>query len=133
PDLFLVQPYAARCPVLRTSLVRALGGWRGCCEGAHDHDLVLRAAARTTHIHHIPDVLSHRRVPAPTDHGFGAAGDTFAAVKQALADHLRETGRDGCVEPADSPGGYRVRFRLAGSPRVSIIIPTAFAGTGQSM
>ena len=118
PEYLLGCNYACRVSVLRTALVRELGGLREGFGGAAEYDLILRAAARTNRVRHIPEILYHARSAAHPD---------AADVGRALAHHLDETGRRGIVETAGGSGVPRVRFRVRGTPLVSIVIPSAFA------
>lgn len=123
PESLLGQEYVSPL-VVRASLVRELGGLRSSCDGATEYDLALRVAARTNRVAHVPDVLYHRRIPAVSQ---AETPSRSEAIRRALGEHLRETGREGLVEPVATPDAPRVRFRLLGNPRVSILIPTAFA------
>ena len=121
PEHLLAAPYTGRLAVFRTALARELGGFRAEFEGAHDYDLVLRTAARTRRIFHIPDVLYHRRVTLA-----GLAEDARAqpVIQKALVSCLNATGKAAVVEAGMAAGTNRVRFAIKGSPRVSIIIPS---------
>ncbi len=122
PEALLEQPILGASLGVRTSLVRDLGGLRSACADVAAYDLVLRIAARTPRVRHIPDILYHRRVGTHSPDG-----PLFPALAQALTDHLQETGRAGVVEPVPDRSGHRVRFHVVGNPLVSIVIPTAFA------
>jgi GT2 family glycosyltransferase len=79
--------------------------------------LSLRESART--VTHVPRVLWSEPATAPEpDHG---ATEELEAARSLLEQ------RDGQarVVPTDVPGVRRVRWRLSGTPRVSIIVPTA--------
>jgi GT2 family glycosyltransferase len=113
--------------VIRTALVRAVGGFRKGFEGSQDHDLILRCTERLApgQIHHVPKVLYHwRAIEGSTALVREAKDYASAAGVRAVADHLLRTGRD--AETEELPHGhYRVRWRLPqGAPKVSIIIPT---------
>jgi hypothetical protein len=67
PEHFRSCMYTCHLLVLRTSLVRELGGFRRGFEGSQDYDLVLRVIERTERIHHIPKILYHwRKTPGST-------------------------------------------------------------------
>jgi GT2 family glycosyltransferase/SAM-dependent methyltransferase len=126
PEFFLACMYTCHLGVYRTSLVREVGGFRSEFDGAQDYDLVLRLTARTSRIHHIPDVLYHWRL-APTSTALNIAAKPYApdAARRALEAHLSETGRRGRVEPGPFPCMFRIRYALRGRPKVSVIIPSA--------
>ncbi len=121
PDYLLSWHYTGGLSVYRAALMRELGAFRAGLDGAEAYDLTLRVAARTRRVGHVADVLYHAR-SSPS-----ATVQAQEAARQALRDHLGETGRPGNVEPGPGPGLHRVRFALVGSPRVSIVIPTTCA------
>ena len=125
PDLFRSSMYACHLLVIRRSLMEQVGGFRSAFDFSQDYDLMLRVMEQTSRIHHIPDVLYHwRKVPEstalagdrkPTAHGAGA---------RALQDHLDRTGVAGEVLDAGPAGLYRMKYRITGTPYVSIVMPT---------
>jgi GT2 family glycosyltransferase len=129
PDLLYSQNYISHLGVYRTSLVRAVGGFREGFEGSQDHDLSLRCIAATTEdrIRHIPAILYHWRATEGST-AFSDKDKNYATDHgiKALEEHLREhVSRDVVVEPGRYPTTYRVRFPLPDAPpKVSLIIPT---------
>jgi GT2 family glycosyltransferase len=129
PDLLYSQNYISHLGVFRTSLVRAVGGFREGLEGSQDYDLFLRCIAATTEdrLRHIPAILYHWRATEgstalsdkdknyATDHGI-----------KALGEYLRKHVSPGVVvEPGHYATTYKVRFPLPDiPPKVSLIIPT---------
>ena len=61
PERFRHQMYTCHLSVLRTSLVRDVGGFRESFDGSQDHDLVLRVTERARSIIHVPEILYHWR------------------------------------------------------------------------
>ncbi len=124
PDLVLSCNYVSHFSVFRRSRLLEMGGFRLDLAGGHDYDLVLRLVERTSRIAHIPKVLYHARKsgdappPLPPD-GSG---------RRVLEDALRRRGEAGWVESSPVPGVHTVRYRLTGSPLVSIVIPTRDQG-----
>ncbi len=120
PDFALAGPPRGLVMV-RTALVRALGGWRAAAEGEHDWDMLLRASLRAdpSAIRYIPAVLRHRIDP-PASPG---RRDPGLAIVRA---HLRATGRRRYgVHRMAGAGPVRIIYPLPASPPlVSIIIPT---------
>ncbi|MEJ7841886.1 MAG: glycosyltransferase [Rubrobacter sp.] len=115
PDLILSHDYLSDLTVYRKALVEEVGGFRDGLDG--HHDLALRVAERTDEIHHVPRVLYHRRVSEPSRHSPGAA-------RAVVGEALERRGIAGSVEDGLLPGRLRVKYRVAGQPKVSIIIPT---------
>jgi len=117
PEYFLAWMYTGRLAVYRREGVLKIGGVREEFDDAIEYDLVLRLMGASARIHHIPDVLYHRRansVGAPTD-----------AARRALQTHLDSTGQLAMVEINGATGLHRARFKLLAKPLVSIVIPTA--------
>jgi GT2 family glycosyltransferase len=126
PDYFLTCMYTCHLGVYRASLVRELGGFRPEVNGAQDYDLALRIAARTERIHHIPKVLYHwRTLEASTASGADAKDYAYPAAQRAIANYLTVTGTAGDVLPGPRDGFHRVLYDIKGTPRVSIVIPSA--------
>ncbi len=124
PDLLLAYPYLGHVTVIRTELLRRIGGFRPEFDGSQDYDVMLRATEVARRIVHIPKVLYHWRLVAGS-----AAGDTEAkpwahqASRRALEDALARRGIEGVVETGPFRGAYHVRRKILGSPTVSVIIP----------
>ncbi len=64
PEMLLNVNYLTHLNVMRTSLVRDIGGWDPDTDGAQDWDLFLRVVAESKHVGFIPKVLYHWRVIA---------------------------------------------------------------------
>jgi GT2 family glycosyltransferase len=126
PEYFLTCMYTCHLGVYRTSLVRELGGFRSEYDNAQDYDLALRLVARTSRIHHIPDILYHwRKLPTSTAYDSSAKPLANPTARRALQNYLQTIGRPGRVEPGPGVGLHRIRFDLLSHPKVSIIIPSA--------
>ncbi len=132
PALMLSQNAFSHLGVFRRSLVESVGGFRVGLEGSQDHDLVLRCAERTTpeRIRHIPRILYHWRAEdGSTASLAGIKMKPYAreAGARAIREHLGRTDAPGVVRPVLDQFyqvDYRAPTRL---PKVSIVIPTAFA------
>jgi GT2 family glycosyltransferase len=125
PDQLLSLNYVGHLLVVRRALLEKLGGLRRGYDGAHGHDLVLRAAEVTDRIAHVPEPLYTTRRAAGTAAGTaGARPWVREATGEALADALRRRGTPGEVVDGLHPGTTRVRFAVRGRPLVSVIIPT---------
>jgi glycosyltransferase involved in cell wall biosynthesis len=133
PEYLLSFPYTGDLSVYRSGLVRELGGFREEFAPAHTYDLVLRIAARSRRIRHLPEVLYHRRKSeAPTAPSNSRQPETEEAGCRALASYLELTDRPGSVEPAPELPVYRVHFAVTVRPAISIIMATAYrTGTFQ--
>jgi len=124
PEHFFSCMYTCHLMAVRRKLVEEIGGFRLGYEGAQDYDLVLRVMERTTRIHHIPKILYRwRKLPESAASALDAKPWAHEAARRALADHFRRTGEHAEVLPGAAQGSFRVRYQIAGSPLVSIIIP----------
>lgn len=125
PEHFRSTMYTCHLMVLRTSLVRDLGGVRTGLEGAQDYDLALRVIERSSRIEHIPRILYHwRKIEESAASSSLAKPWAIEAGRKALEDHVERSGLDAVVQPGPLPGLYRVRHRIDDAPLVSIVIPT---------
>jgi len=124
PERMRAQNYCCHLSVLRTSLVREVGGFMPGFDGAQDHDLTLRVTERARRIEHIPRVLYHWRA-IPGSHAADPDAKPYAAEagRRAVQEHLDRTGIAGTVS-VDRYRRYVVTRELPASRRVSIIIPT---------
>jgi GT2 family glycosyltransferase len=123
PDLLLGVNYTCHFSVYRRRLLEELGGLRAGFEGSQDHDLVLRVTERTQRIAHVPKILyGWRRVPASVAATSAAKPYAYQSAQAAVQEALARRGREARVE-MPVPGRYLVRGRVAGDPKVSIVIP----------
>lgn len=125
PDHLLSRNYFGHLVVVRTALLREVGGCRAGFEGSQDHDLLLRLTERTERIAHIPRVLYHWRIHAAS----AARGEhvkpyAYQAARRALTEALARRGEPAEVSFLDGFRGYGIRFTSPLQGRVSIIIPT---------
>ena len=115
--------YLLHMLVVRKRLFWDVGGFRPEFDGAQDYDLALRLTGRTNRIGHIPKVLYHWRMIAGS-----AAAEVDAkpaalnAGQRALEDFVRREKLPAAVEPGLLPGLFRVKYRVAGRPKVTLVI-----------
>lgn len=88
-DKFFSSNYLCHFNVVRTSLMKEIGGFRVGYEGAQDYDLFLRIVEKTNRIHHIPKVLYHWRM-LPGSTSTSATSKNYAAIagQKALVSHF---------------------------------------------
>ena len=94
-------------------------------DGSQDHDMILRLTMAAKRVEHIPKILYFWR-----SHSNSVAADIHAktyaieAGKRAVKEHLRQCGLEAEVDSSAAfPTIYRIRYKIEGSPKVSIIIP----------
>jgi GT2 family glycosyltransferase len=141
PDFFLTCMYTCHLGAYRTELARRVGGFRSEFDNAQDYDLALRIVAHIQNeerakaghgsgeerrIRHVPDVLYHwRKIPGSTAIDHEAKPKAAGVAIRAVQSYLDAVHRPGMVEPGPSPGLQRVRYAIQGTPKISIVIPSA--------
>lgn len=125
PERLRGQMYTSHLSVLRSSLVREVGGFREGYDGSQDHDLVLRVTERARQVVHVPEVLYHWRVvPGSAAGDAGAKPYAWVAGCRAVQDQLDRLGIAGTASFGRHPGHYRIERVADPDTSVSIIIPT---------
>ncbi len=125
PERLRNQMYTGHLSVLRTSVVREVGGFVEGSDGSQDHDLVLRVTERARRVVHLPGVHYHwRAIAGSTAQDPDAKPYAWTAGVAAVQRHLDRVGINGRAEFGPVPGTYHVRRRLDPSTKVSVVIPT---------
>jgi glycosyltransferase involved in cell wall biosynthesis len=125
PERLRGQMYTSHLSVLRTSLVREVGGFREGFDGSQDHDLVLRVTERAARVTHVPKVLYHwRAVAGSAAHDPDAKPYAWIAGRDAVQSHVDRVGIPGVVEFGPVPGTYHVVRSIDPTLLVSVVIPT---------
>jgi GT2 family glycosyltransferase len=123
PDLLFSENYICHLLVLKKDLADKIGRFHSACDGSQDYDLILRAAERAQHIHHIPKVLYHWR--ASVGSTAATSENKKYAVTAAQEALQRCCGRlDRAMQISASPvaGRWRMRYEIPKGTRASIII-----------
>ena len=125
PDYFHACMYTCHLGVYRTSIIKAIGGFRSEYDGSQDYDLVLRVVEKTQNIYHIPKILYHWRIiPASVTSGEEAKPWAYIAARKALEAMLERSAYSGRVEETTRAGFWRVRRDIIKEPLISIVIPS---------
>ena len=123
-DLLRSNNYITHFFVVRTNLIRQVGGFRREYDGAQDYDFIFRCTEAAKHICHIPEVLYHWRThQASTADNPASKVYAFDAGKRAIEAHLKRQGVEGTVSHTKDLGFYQVEYPVQGNPLVSILIP----------
>ena len=123
-DLLRSNNYITHFFVVRTNLIRQVGGFRREYDGAQDYDFIFRCTEAAKHICHIPEVLYHWRThQASTADNPASKMYAFDAGKRAIEAHLKRQGVEGTVSHTKDLGFYQVEYPVQGNPLVSILIP----------
>lgn len=124
PDLFHSCNYICHFVVMKRSLVDQLGGLDEGYSGSQDYEFLLRASERTSNIHRIPKILYHwRAIAGSAAKASEEKPSASADGERALTAYLSRNAAGARVEEVGACR-YRVRYPIAGEPRVSILIPT---------
>ncbi len=124
-DLILSHMYTGHLGVYRKSIVDRIGRFRAGYEGSQDYDLVLRFIEKTKEekIVHIPKILYHwRTLAASTAIRPESKQYAYEAGKKAISDYLDRQGEMALVEITPIKGNYKIKRKIDGRPRVSIVI-----------
>ena len=125
PERLRGQMYTSHLSVMRTEVVRRVGGFREGYDGSQDHDLALRVGEVARTVVHIPEVLYHwRAVAGSASADINAKPYATIAGANAVQDHMDRLGLAAEVGQGPVPGHYRITRRLAPGVRVSVVIPT---------
>jgi len=124
-DLFYSLNLITHLSVYRTSILRAIGGFRIGYEGSQDYDLALRFIEQIpeSQIRHIPHVLYHWRA---IQGSVALSGDekpyAHERARKALRSHFERTGKRAVVSP-NRFNLHRVQYQFPeNTPKVSLII-----------
>lgn len=125
PDTLLSLNYICHLAVLRTSVVRKVGGFTVGLEGAQDHDLFLKITEETDRICHIPKILYHwRMIPGSTAANLDNKDYASDNGRKSIEEALKRRKLNAHVEKDLPSTYYRVVYDLKKEPLVSILIPT---------
>nr|WP_076776979.1 glycosyltransferase [Lachnoclostridium phocaeense] len=122
-DLLRSNNYICHFCVIKTDIIKQIGGFQKEYEGAQDYDLILRSVEKARCIVHIPKILYHWRT-----HSSSTAEDpnsklyAYVAGKKAISAHLKRCGLSGTVDMLYYYGFYHVKYKLQGNDKVVVVI-----------
>lgn len=125
PQLLEGVNYITHFSVIRTTVLKKVGGFREGFDGSQDYDLILRVTDYTDKIVHIPKILYHWRMADGSTAGdIGSKNYANDAGIKALKDHVTRKKIDAKVlERPDMPTNYRLQYAVPKGTKASIIIP----------
>ncbi len=124
PDLLLSMNYVPHLVVCRKEVLLGVGSVREGFEGAQDYDMALRVTERSNRIGHVAKpVYSWRRTSESTASSLAAKPFARDAAKKALKEAMNRRGIEAEILDGYNQW-YRVRYKLANYPLISIIIVT---------
>lgn len=125
-DLLLSHNYITHFFVVKTNILRKVGGFNSEYDGAQDYDVILKCVEKTNDIHHIAKILYHWRMhEGSTALNPESKMYCYIAGEKAIQHHLDRIGVKAKVEMRKKPywGLYHVEYLLEEEPFVSIVIP----------
>jgi O-antigen biosynthesis protein len=131
-ELFLSEDLLGNFCAIRTTVARALGGFRPGIAGKEVFELALRAVREngSDTVRHVPFVLSHSRLESGDEAVAGASDRSQSPVASKrlqaalVQEHLSACGEGGSAEVTNA-GRIRIRYPVPdASALVSVIIPT---------
>ncbi|MCI5509722.1 MAG: glycosyltransferase [Eubacterium sp.] len=123
-DLLRSNNYITHFFVVKTDLVRKVGGFRREYDGAQDYDFIFRCVEQAEKICHIPEILYHWRThKESTSDNPVSKMYAFEAGKRAIEGNLERCGVQAVVSHTKDLGFYQVEYPVQGSPLVSVLIP----------
>lgn len=125
-DLLLSHNYITHFFVVKTNILREVGGFNSEYDGAQDYDVILKCVEKTNDIHHIAKILYHWRMhEGSTALNPESKMYCYIAGEKAIQHHLDRIGVKAKVEMRKKPywGLYHVEYLLEEEPFVSIVIP----------
>lgn len=125
PDTLRSYNYICHFTVFSRELMeKAGGGFNNRFDGSQDYDLILRLTEKAKNIVHIPKALYFwRSHAASTASSISAKPYIIESAHKALKEHLERQGLKGKVEDGVAPSIYKIRYKIDGNPKISIIIP----------
>ncbi|MBO6137032.1 MAG: glycosyltransferase family 2 protein [Lachnospiraceae bacterium] len=126
-DNLCANNYICHFSVFKKSLAEEAGPFRSECDGAQDHDMILRLTARAKRIEHVPKILYYwRSHEGSTAADINAKTYAIEAAKRAVGSYLESKGFEGFeIESTKAFATiFRIRYALKEKAKISIIIPS---------
>jgi len=126
PHLLECINYITHFSVIRTSLIREIGGFDVHMVGTQDWDLFLRLLEKTDKIYHVPTILySWRAHEGSTALLIDSKSYVFINQETALKNHFKRIKPNYEVDlQRENHDLWYARYKVIGKPLVSIVIPT---------
>ena len=124
--LLLAQNYVCHLLLVRRDYFEKVGPFRKECDGAQDHDIIIRLSEVIPHdqIAHVPEVLYHwRKTPMSTAASGKSKTYTVNAGIRAIQDHLDRKKISGKVHSPREITCFEIEWKLNREPKITIIIP----------
>ena len=120
PEMMFSVNYLTHLNLLRTEVLRKIGGWRSETDGAQDWDLFLRMSSAGRGVARATGIAYHWRIIAgSTSTGVGAKPYVVPAQLRTIEDHVQRSGFRAEVR-MDSECGFRIRWEIPAKAQVLI-------------
>lgn len=126
PDLLRSHNYITHLFVVKTEILRGVGGFDSTYDGAQDYDVILKCTEKTNKIYHLPKILYHwRMTEGSTAEDPESKLYAYEAGRKALAASMTRQGIKADVSMLPKPyyGLYHVKYDTLDNPLVSVVIP----------
>ncbi|MCR5737367.1 MAG: glycosyltransferase family 2 protein [Eubacterium sp.] len=125
PDTLCGNNYICHFTVFKRTLMDEVGKFDPSCDGSQDHDFVLRLTEKAKRVAHIPEILYYWRAhPGSVAEEIGVKPYVVEAGIKAIERRVERMGKEGEVSTvAEGLTIYRVKYKIQGKPKVSILIP----------
>ncbi len=124
PDLFRSHNYITHFFIVKSSIIKGVGGFRSEFDGSQDYDVMFRCIEQSKSIYHIPKILYHWRMHSnSTAKNPESKMYCYDAGKKAIEEHYQRIGIKARVENKKQWGMYHTIYETTGNPLVSIVIP----------
>jgi hypothetical protein len=112
PEMLHSVNYLTHLNIMRTRLVRQIGGWNQETDGAQDWDIFFRLTEKTKQIAHLPSILYHWRI-LPSSTATGIEAKPYAARSQLRTqqNYFNRRGLAAAVLPT-SEGLFHIKWPL---------------------
>ena len=124
--LLLSQNYVCHLLLVERAQLEKVGPFRSECDGAQDHDMVIRLSEVIPHdrIEHVPEVLYHwRKTPASTATSGATKNYAVNAGIRAVQDHLDRNGLKGRAHAPRGITCYDIEWSVSRESEITVIIP----------
>lgn len=126
PDTLMSYNYICHFAIYKKSLLEKTGLLNAEFDGSQDYDFILRATENANKIVHIPKILYNWRMNEDSVAlNSSAKPYAYEAAKRAINAHLKRIGEEGEALDSEIVGIYKVKYKIKGNPKVSIIIYNA--------
>lgn len=125
PETLECNNYITHFVVVNCNLMKKVGYINSKFNGAQDFDFVLRATQKANKVIHISKILYHWRSAENSTANIASAKPyAYETGVNVIKENLKQLKKDAIVEYGqDVPGIYKVKYRVIGKPKVSILIP----------